>query len=170
MSKFFEKPIKNMKLLYRASEEDFSVDRFHSNCDGVKNTVVLLENEFGSVLGGYTPLSWKSTEKKEFEDDESMESFLFSVTSGEKFPLLKPEKAISFRKDLAPHFGAGCDLFINSHSKELNKKSGGVFPHSYGRKVENNDPEEDQLCLFGSPVATDFNVKNWEVFEVQFDC
>ena len=35
--------MKDVKLLYRVSENDFKASKFHEKCDGVKNTVTLVK-------------------------------------------------------------------------------------------------------------------------------
>lgn len=43
LSKLFEhKSVKNAKLLFRASENNFSVKEFHKVCDGIPNTLTLV--------------------------------------------------------------------------------------------------------------------------------
>lgn len=58
INEFFDGNIKNLKLLFRASDCYFSVDEFHNRCDNIPNTLILIENECGKILGGYTPLVW----------------------------------------------------------------------------------------------------------------
>ena len=52
--------IKNNKfeLLYRGSEHEFSVERFHELCDDHAPTLTIVETEFGNVFGGYTEGQW----------------------------------------------------------------------------------------------------------------
>ena len=50
--------IKGFKLLYRASENIFSAAEFHNKCDNVNNTLVLMETEFGKVVGGFNAQKW----------------------------------------------------------------------------------------------------------------
>jgi hypothetical protein len=51
---FFPKTIKGVKLLYRASDNGFSVERFHEKCDGIANTLTLVWTEFDRKIGGFT--------------------------------------------------------------------------------------------------------------------
>lgn len=39
---FFPKSVKKFKLLYRASDNGFDIKAFHTACDGVKDTLVLV--------------------------------------------------------------------------------------------------------------------------------
>ena len=81
--------IKQAKIIYRASENDFSVKRFHQNCDGEKNTITFVRTEFNKIIGGYTPIPWQSTTNT-MHSDLRKESFLFSVSLKEKMILFEP--------------------------------------------------------------------------------
>lgn len=97
--------------MYRASENYFSIKEFHNKCDNIPHTVTLLENEYGKILGGYTPLIW-NTGKKNWSPDKEGKSFMFSVTLGEKYKLNLPQFAIANNPERGPIFGC-CDLFIS---------------------------------------------------------
>ena len=72
------KPIE-FKLLYRASKNAFSIEEFHKMCDNVPNTLVLVETEFGKVIGGFSTSPWKS-KKKQWVADKDKISFIFSLS------------------------------------------------------------------------------------------
>jgi hypothetical protein len=59
--KFFTKAIRQVKLLYRASDDGFCTKKFHEKCDGVGDTLTVAWTEFDRKIGGYTPLKWSST-------------------------------------------------------------------------------------------------------------
>ncbi len=42
MKNFFTKSIRITKLLYRASDNDFCVKKFHEKCDGYSNTLTVV--------------------------------------------------------------------------------------------------------------------------------
>ena len=50
-----------MNLLYRASEHDYHVNKFHERCDGHRNTMTLVLTETDKIIGGFTPLPWKTS-------------------------------------------------------------------------------------------------------------
>lgn len=60
---------------------------FHKFCDDKGPTVFIAQLTTGKVIGGYTPLSWKGTER--FEEDPSRSSFLFSLTNQFKHSLIE---------------------------------------------------------------------------------
>ena len=66
--------------------------KFHEKCDGVADTLVLVETEFGKKIGGYTPVKWSS--KDNWVSDKKFKSFLFSLTEGDKFTLTQEDSAL----------------------------------------------------------------------------
>ena len=46
------------KLLYRASEHEYSAKSFHQYCDGERPTLVIIKSSGGWIFGGYTTESW----------------------------------------------------------------------------------------------------------------
>lgn len=55
-----EKP-REIKLLFRASEHNFRAAEFHKYCDGIANTLTIVKTQYGKIIGGYTPIPWKSS-------------------------------------------------------------------------------------------------------------
>ena len=72
--------IKGFKLLYRASENDFSVAEFHEKCDNVNNTLVLMETEFGKVVGGFNAQKWNENSGYSYDS----QTFIFSLSLKQK--------------------------------------------------------------------------------------
>ncbi len=91
------------KLLYRASENSFKVDKFHDKCDNIPHTLTLCETVNGKVIGGYTPLVWNKSRQK--LKDESGSSFIFSLSNNHKFVLDKRKDAIRQSSVNGPWFG-----------------------------------------------------------------
>ena len=58
---FFYSKFIQADLLYRASQNSFSAAKFHEKCDGMKNTLTILITEYDKIIGGYTPVAWKSS-------------------------------------------------------------------------------------------------------------
>ena len=75
---FFPKQVFEFKLLFRASENNFSASKFHQVCDGKRNTLVLAETEYGKIVGGFNPFPWGS--QGNYNRDNARETFLFSVS------------------------------------------------------------------------------------------
>ena len=46
------------KLLYRASEHEYSAESFHEYCDDKGPTLIVIKSSEGYIFGGYTTQSW----------------------------------------------------------------------------------------------------------------
>ena len=55
------KDAKELKKLYQATVDGFKPETFHSKCDGIPNTLVLLKSEGNRRFGGFTPSQWTSS-------------------------------------------------------------------------------------------------------------
>ncbi|KAK8793400.1 hypothetical protein WA158_004759 [Blastocystis sp. Blastoise] len=98
---------KKWKLLYRASDHDYSVQKFHELCDNKGETVTLVKhighNKCINIFGGYTDQSW---------DCESgfkpySKEFLFTLSNEHGIPPTKYEYYASDKS-----YGIGCDKAI----------------------------------------------------------
>jgi hypothetical protein len=58
MKMFGSKIPQSAKLLYRATENNYKIDKFHEKCDNIPHTLTICETIDGKVVGGYTPLVW----------------------------------------------------------------------------------------------------------------
>ena len=69
-------------------------------------------NEYGKKMGGFTGLLWDGTKSGEYRTDNTGESFIFSLTNGDKFLLTDKSTAIWNHANYGPAFGSGADLLI----------------------------------------------------------
>ncbi len=61
MSEVTKKMGKKASLRYKASREGFSSEVLWEKCKGQKETIVLVETDQNSVIGGYCPDQWQDT-------------------------------------------------------------------------------------------------------------
>ena len=61
--------------LYKASTDGFAAAKFHALCDNKGATLSLIKTTAGHTFGGYTTISWDTSEA--YKNDT--QSFLFSV-------------------------------------------------------------------------------------------
>jgi hypothetical protein len=47
---------KDVKLLWQVSCDSFTAEEFHLRCDGCANTLTLIANTDGNIVGGFTPM------------------------------------------------------------------------------------------------------------------
>jgi hypothetical protein len=160
--KFKDIPFK-FKLIYRANQEGFEINKFHENCDNKGPTVVIIKvRDSGEIIGGYNPLEWRSF--KIVEDERSSllyhnykfynnhqyklsNSFIFSLKNQILSRVKSKNEAITWCKNKGPYFGLQ-DLFIYSLNGNVVGKS---KQHSYRKKVINNET---------------FEIEEYEVFQI----
>lgn len=103
------------KLVYRGSEHGFRGVDFHGKCDRQSNTVTLILTTTGCIFGGFTPVSWDSSNV--YKPDPTNESFLFRIKDSRnndalRFPILNPSFAIHCGPSYGPTFGNAHDLYV----------------------------------------------------------
>jgi hypothetical protein len=118
-----------LKLLYRSSRDGLSNENFHSKCDNMGRTVVIIETTNGGVVGGYTNTAWKSSSGRAHANADKAFLFAlsgFGLSSPCKMKLLgiKDEYAIYNYLSYGPIFGGygdySCDLEVCNSSVYLN--------------------------------------------------
>ena len=97
--------------------------------------MTLCKTKYNQIIGGYTPLTWAEDydeNKTFFKTDKTNETFIFSVTKKEKYPLAKSKKnkAICCFRNWGPTFGGGYDFQIGNNSDTL-YSSTSYFPRSF---------------------------------------
>jgi len=85
-------------LLFRKSESSDYFDDFHRLCDNKGKTLVLIEGKEDFIIGGYTTKNWDKSGNWYKDDD----SFLFSLTQGKIFPIIKGKDSIRGCKENGP--------------------------------------------------------------------
>ncbi|CAK9024876.1 unnamed protein product [Durusdinium trenchii] len=94
-------PLKNLKLLYRATRDGFAVANFHQKCDNQGPTVVLARSTGGYIFGGYTDTAWGSAASYA----RCTDAFLFRL--------------------------CGCDALPSRHGIHPCQKHRGLYPSGY---------------------------------------
>src|SRR5581483_2932332 len=76
-----------LKLLFRASRDGSTVEKFHEICDGQSHTVAIVKvQNSNEILGGYNPIEWKSRNFRTFSKNycATKDSFIFSFKNNDK--------------------------------------------------------------------------------------
>jgi len=147
-----------LSLLYRGSRDGMHGKDFHSMCDHKGSTLTIIETTCGIIIGGYSNVSWKSTD----EWCQANKAFLFVLPSGaileaQRMKLKKSntDSAVYHKPNYGPAFGAGCDLMVEGtklttwirHTFD-DSNIPGILVYGFGTK-----PEE-------------FQIKDIEVYQV----
>jgi hypothetical protein len=120
-----------LKLLYRASRDGFAAPSFHSKCDNISNTVIIIKTTSNSVFGGLTSAQWTSDWGYIYDSN----AFIFSLrrsgnSNKERFNVTNPDYAIYSYYWYGPTFGGGNDIYVSDNSNK-NSNSYSNFVHSY---------------------------------------
>jgi hypothetical protein len=111
-------PNDKWSLLYRGTRDGFSAQDFHSKCDNKSPTLSICKaHESSYIFGGFTTVSWESTNGK-WKSDRN--AFIFSLTNKDNQPVkmnINPNRnhvAICCHSKYGPIFGD--DICIGNHS------------------------------------------------------
>lgn len=151
----------NACLLYRASLDGFESQKFHNKCDGVENTLTIIQDNFNNVFGGYTSARW--TSDSSYLADST--AFIFSlrragVSCRNKFKIKNDQYAILGNLNYGPIFGI-YDLLIKDKSN-LHTGSCSILFHVYDRPLEYSELNSHLVSSlssnFNSWLTTDIEV------------
>ena len=111
--------IKNIKKIYLAAKDGRDPSIFHSKCDGINNTLVLIHSNGNKRFGGFTSNIWESTSNEVFKDDKN--AFVFSLDKQKIYSYKNDGKAIRCHKNYGPCFGCVPEIgiFGNPHQPLL---------------------------------------------------
>jgi hypothetical protein len=110
-------------LLYRASQDGFGSNHFHSKCDGHANTLTIFKASGSSfIFGAFTTAKWESFSYNQYKSDPY--AFVFSLTNKQRKPCKinieanKYHYAILCNSGYGPIFGGnnGTDICICSNA------------------------------------------------------
>jgi hypothetical protein len=89
LMKLCEFPVdQKWRLIYKASIDGFESSDFHTECDDMPNTLVVIKSKNGNIFGGYTEESWSNTDfLSPYIDKSDSNAFLFSLINKENRPL-----------------------------------------------------------------------------------
>lgn len=103
LNNWFGNSKQNWKLIFRASNHNFSASNFHNICDGVAPLFVIGLGQRGEISGGFTDVPWvKPNRQGGFIHSEK--SFLFTLNPNGsdapvKYEILKKPYAICYHPE-----------------------------------------------------------------------
>jgi len=146
------------KLLFRGSDDGFLASTFHLKCDGVPNTICVIESNHGNVFGGFTTLPWKSDVGRYHVDEEA---FVYIARKKKKalkkavmyLQYTSSQHSVVHNKYMGPVFGYGHDIYIRNKADKVDDNS--CRNHTY-------------QCSYAGELAGEekFRVINYEVFQI----
>ena len=126
------------RLIYRASEHDYTASSFHEYCDDKGPTLVIIKSDNECIFGGYTTQSWKGRDTSIFYSFNSLlgiikydpDAFIFTLKNSHE---VEPTQFMKRRDchytiesdvESGPIFRdgtvAGSDICIKDHCNEKN--------------------------------------------------
>ena len=102
------KEVKELIKLYQATIDGGDLSTFHSRCDNIPNTLVLIKSAGNRRFGGFTTAKWSSLTSCGYKEDPN--AFLFSLDKQKIYFNKNNDKAICVHNSYGPVFGN--DLYI----------------------------------------------------------
>ena len=155
IEKQLKKNVISYDLIYKATRDGDKSENFHSKCDSVENTLVIIKTTLGKIFGGFTTKLWNH--KANHTNDPL--AFAFSINNQKIYNILdnkKGECAIYPHNSYGPCFGNGTDFGL--HSGCIGRKDNWCA----SQKTFNYNGEH----LNG---AYNFQVLDYEVYHVIFE-
>ena len=122
-------------------------------CDNQGKTLVLIQTTIELIIDGYTTKDWNTSENW-FKDDKS---FLFSLTKGKIFPIIKNSDSIRGSKELGPWFA-----YMGFRSRGRKDLTQGIFHyHKSDESFENYNE-----IIPNNKTDTFFDVKEVEIYKI----
>ena len=155
------KEVKELKKLYQSTINGDGAINFHSKCDYIPNTLVLIKSAGNRRFGGFTTQIWESPSSYQYKDDKN--AFLFSLDKQKIYSYKNDGNAICCYKDRGPVFGNGHSISIENNAIQEKK----LYTYeswsgcSYNFNGDNNALSEDGRCSY-------IYAAEYEVFQVIF--
>jgi len=151
------------ELLFRASEHNFNSDTFHKKCDHQGPTLVIVQNEYDHVYGGYSNISWDINSQTRIDPS----AFLWCVRPQIKFFGFKKSERVGQQamwnyEGYGPLYGKGNDLWITNKCNE-NKNSGYGSGQTFKCKGQDYGAKEEMLNLHNQCYCV---IREYEVLKI----
>ncbi|KAK8811553.1 hypothetical protein WA158_003287 [Blastocystis sp. Blastoise] len=160
------------RLLFRASEHNYSAEEFHKYCDNKGETVTIItsvgQNNHVNIFGGYTDQSWESRTENCWKSYSK--EFLFTLSnehdiSPTKYDFVSSntEYGIGCNSSFGPRFGHGCDIAIYNHCHTNNRS----YSHALSF-AQVNTPQKNTLFVnyLDEKNQNHFVVDDYEVWGI----
>ena len=153
ISKQLSKSIQ-LKRIYSGKHNGFTRSKFHNKCDNKGETIILIENDYNTIFGGYTSKSWN----EDGLHDSDKNAFLFQIKPN--INIFK-QRSNAGSHAIYHNFAFGeTDLVINDNCNE--NKNSYSRPYTYvftkGKDLVGGISNDKQI---------NFKVSNMEVFLVE---
>ena len=153
-------PNKSVKfyLIYRKSRESDNAFYFHSRCDKIKGTLVLIETEDNLRIGGYTSESWEGNNISKKDST----AFIYSLNNNKGYNIKNNLNSIYCHPNYGPCFcgNTSATLIIYDNCDTRGGECCKAIDSNYDGYIYDYE-------INGGKKA--FKIKEYEVFEVKFE-
>ncbi len=151
-----------LTLLYRGSEHNFDLSKFHQLCDGKGPTLVIVRSTQKKLFGGYSKISWHSNGAYSPAPD----NFIFSLDHQSMFFVYRNEQnALYGNSSYGPTFGGGHDFYLSANCNN-NTSSYSNLGYTYSLPPNTTyNTNEAKSFLAG---CYNFQVEEYEVFGIKY--
>ena len=118
IEKQLKKNVISYDLLYKASRDGDKSENFHSKCDNINNTLVIIKTTNLNIFGGFTTQTWNHAG---YKNDPL--AFAFSVNNQKIYNIIDNKSgnyAIYAHNSYGPCFGQGTDFGLYSGCLQKN--------------------------------------------------
>ncbi|KAL9644560.1 hypothetical protein ABK040_009424 [Willaertia magna] len=159
---------RGLTLLYRAKDDGYASNVFHSKCDNKGATITIIKSTTGCVFGGYTNINWDTSGQYKFNNQTCLFS-LFGPNNEPRFVKLENngphhsnQYSIYCDQSYGPAFGGGHDFYICNNCNTSNSSYSNLG-HSFSVPGMNYSTDAIKSYLAGS---YNFLVEDIEVFAI----
>ena len=153
-----KRKIKKIKKLYQATIDGGDPINFHSKCDNIENTLIIIKSIEFRRYGGFTPIAWNSYGG--YKDDLQLKTFIFSLDKKKIYFLNNGGRnSVFHNENNGPCFGLGPDIGI--FGNPIEKKALYTVKSSFNYKGE--------VLPFDEKIGINYKkALEYEVFQIKF--
>ena len=156
------------QLIFRASKDGNQRDNFYAKCNGIKDTVCIIESPQNNIFGGYNPLRWdKSKATPPYDHENNSSAFVYKITlSSDNVSNIEIFPAQNYGYNAIQHYSDGYLSFGRWGSAFYFDTAGGsVVCSATWNRFGSEEYKLDGYKLNGKESTT-FEAKEVEVFQL----
>jgi len=113
----------SFSLIYQASRDGFGLNDFHSKCDGILNTLMIIKTSDSYVFGGFTTKDWSQVSGFQADSNAFIFSLINPFNRSVKMNIVEDSSAIYSGQDYINRFydrilGFGYEFLLNDYSNK----------------------------------------------------
>jgi len=123
------------KLLYRASGKNYTNVNFHSKCDNIPHTIVIMKSDTGKIFGGYADQTWDNSNGYKI----SSKVFIFDLKEKKQYLQVNTQSNSMYcAMTSGPVFGHRFDFNITENVQNLMASPFGSQSSDYLQALSKN--------------------------------